>query len=123
MGLRVQVRGVRALDVVAGPLEHARDRFRRALDPAAHDEAGRLVRVAGESVARGPWNLDEAVSIARTFRFTEGFNMDLRWEMFNVFNRGIWAGPDSTLNSQNFGLVRSQANSPRQMQFGVKFRF
>jgi hypothetical protein len=72
---------------------------------------------------RGPWMLDEAVSIARTFRFTENSAMDFRWEMFNVLNRVVWGGADSTLTSQTFGLIRSQANSPRQMQFGLKFRF
>jgi hypothetical protein len=61
--------------------------------------------------------------VARTFRFTENIRMDLRWEAFNLLNRVRWGGPDSGLTSNNFGLVRSQANTPRQMQFGIKLSF
>jgi hypothetical protein len=73
--------------------------------------------------ARGPWTLNENISIARTFAFTEKLHMDLRWEMFNMLNRVMWGAADSTLTSNNFGLVRSQANLPRQMQFALKFQF
>ena len=73
--------------------------------------------------ARGPSLLNENVSISRTFQFTESFRMDLRWEMFNIFNRVAWGGPDSRVSSDDFGLVRSQGNLPRQMQFALKFVF
>jgi hypothetical protein len=72
---------------------------------------------------RGPWGFNENVSVARTFRFTENIRADLRWEAFNLLNRMRWGGPDSGLTSNNFGLVRSQANTPRQMQFGIKLSF
>jgi len=72
---------------------------------------------------RSPWNLNENISIARTFRFTEGLKMDFRWEMFNMFNRVRWGGPNSDITNPNFGLVNSLGNSPRQMQFGLKVEF
>jgi len=73
--------------------------------------------------ARGPWNMSENLSLSRTFQFGESVHMDFRWEMFNVFNRVMWGLPDSTVTSNTFGLVRSQANVPRQMQFGLKVVF
>jgi hypothetical protein len=72
---------------------------------------------------RGPWNLNESVSLARTFRFTEGVRLDFRVEAFNLLNRVQWGGPDSTVTSNNFGLVTSQGNQPRQMQFGLRLQF
>jgi hypothetical protein len=72
---------------------------------------------------RGPWVLDEAISIGRIFKFSESVRMDFRWEAFNLFNRVRWGNPDSTITSPTFGLIRSQANAPRQMQFALKLRF
>ncbi len=72
---------------------------------------------------RTPWFFNENISVARTFFFTEKLKMDFRWEAFNVLNRVRWGGPNGDLNSQDFGLVRSQGNTPRQMQFGLKLEF
>jgi hypothetical protein len=68
---------------------------------------------------RSPWNFNENVSVARTFQIKENFRADFRWEAFNLLNRHVWGGPDSTLTSTNFGLVRS-ASGVRQMQLGLK---
>jgi hypothetical protein len=40
-----------------------------------------------------------------------------------LLNRVRWGGPDSNINSQNFGRVTSQANDPRQIQLGIKLNF
>ena len=48
--------------------------------------------------------------------------MDFRWEAFNLFNR-VRFGPLSggtTLQDPNFGLWRTQVNSPRQIQVALK---
>jgi hypothetical protein len=72
---------------------------------------------------RTPWNWNENVSLAKTFQFSETWRLDLRFEGFNVLNRVRWGSPDTSLSSVNFGLVRSQANSPRNLQGGVKLYF
>jgi hypothetical protein len=72
---------------------------------------------------RAPWSLNESVSLARSFNFTENVRLDIRAEAFNLFNRVRWGGPDSSVNSNTFGRVNSQANSARQMQFGAKLVF
>lgn len=65
-------------------------------------------------------SFNESISVARTFRFGEALRMDFRWEAFNLFNRVRWGDPTTDLNSVNFGLVRGQGNTPRNMQFGLK---
>jgi hypothetical protein len=48
--------------------------------------------------------------------------LQLRVEMFNVFNRANLDLPDAFLGSPTFGRVLS-AGSPRRFQFGVKALF
>lgn len=72
---------------------------------------------------RGPWVFNENVSVARSFQFTEQVRLDFRWEAFNLLNRVRFGGPNNSLTSQEFGLVRSQANTARQMQGGLKLYF
>ncbi|MPZ20566.1 MAG: hypothetical protein GEV06_22020 [Luteitalea sp.] len=71
---------------------------------------------------RGPWFLNENISIARTFGIGRT-SLEMRLEVFNLFNRVIWGGPDSTITSSNFGQVTTLANSPRQVQLGVRYEF
>ncbi len=72
---------------------------------------------------RNPWALTENVSLARSFRITERFRLDIRGEGFNLFNRVQWAAPDTGITSNNFGRVTGQDNLPRQMQLGMKLFF
>ena len=69
----------------------------------------------------GAWQLDFASH--RDFPLTERLKLQFRAEGFNLLNRVRWGGPDSTFTSPTFGIVRSQANNPRQMQFALKFNF
>ena len=69
---------------------------------------------------RRSWNLTENLSVAKTIRLSTGLRLDVRVEAFNLFNRVVWSAPEQNFNSTNFGLVTSQENSPRQMQFGLK---
>jgi hypothetical protein len=47
----------------------------------------------------------------------------LRFEAFNIANRVRMGGPDSTVTSASFGVIRTQANEPRKMQLGAKIVF
>jgi len=73
--------------------------------------------------ARAPWVLNENVSLAKNFKVTESMKITFRAEGFNLLNRVRWGVPDTTFTSSTFGIVRSQANNPRQMQFALKFNF
>lgn len=65
-------------------------------------------------------NLSENLSMGKSFPFTERLHLDLRAEAFNIFNRVVFGSPNTNLNSNSFGLITSQANSPRQMQLALK---
>ncbi len=65
----------------------------------------------------------ENVSLSKSFSITERVKANLRFEGFNVFNRVRFASPDSSFTSSTFGVIRSQSNSPRQMQGAFKLTF
>ena len=89
--------------------------------PQPTDRAGNVTR--HNPKARQPWNLNENFSLAKSFRITESARVDLRWEMFNAFNR-FRPNPGSTnVQDPNFGRVQSQLNEPRRMQLGLKVYF
>jgi hypothetical protein len=79
---------------------------------------GNAPRVNGE--VRRPWNLSESVSVAKSIKASEKLDMDVRVEVFNVFNRVVWGAPNADFSSNNFGLITTQDNNPRRMQFGLK---
>jgi hypothetical protein len=65
-------------------------------------------------------NLNENVSMGKSFNFTERLRLDFRAEAFNLFNRTVFGTPVTNLNSTSFGLVTTQANTARQMQLALK---
>ena len=71
---------------------------------------------------RGPWFLNENISIARTFAI-DRTRLEFRFEAFNLLNRTIWGNPDSNITSANFGRVTTLANAPRQIQLGLRLEF
>jgi len=89
--------------------------------PQPTDRTGNTTR--HNPKARQPWNLNENFSLAKSFRITESARVDLRWELFNAFNR-FRPNPGSTnIQDANFGRVQSQLNEPRRMQLGLKIYF
>ncbi len=86
--------------------------------PQPNDRAGNATR--HNPKARQPGNFNENFSLAKKFLLTESVRLDLRWEMFNAFNR-FRPNPGSTnVQDPNFGRVQSQLNEPRRMQLGLK---
>src|SRR5438128_1337292 len=63
---------------------------------------------------------NENVSLAKSFYFTERKRLDFRAEAFNLFNRTRFGNPSANLNASTFGVISSQANTPRQMQVALK---
>jgi Carboxypeptidase regulatory-like domain/TonB dependent receptor/TonB-dependent Receptor Plug Domain len=52
-------------------------------------------------------------------------NLQIRVEIFNVFNVRVYGAPNTDPRSANFGIVdtASQVNFPRQIQLGVRYAF
>ena len=71
-------------------------------------------------------NLNENMSLGRSFAFTEKIRLDFRAEAFNVFNRVRFGTGSLSLQDANFGKLTSSSdllNSPRQLQLGLKLYF
>jgi hypothetical protein len=63
------------------------------------------------------------LSLFKEFFPREGMRVQFRAEFFNAFNHVIFSGPNTSVTSTNFGIISSQSNSPRQIQFGLKLLF
>jgi hypothetical protein len=62
-------------------------------------------------------------SLFKQFAITEQLRLQFRAEAFSAFNYVQFGTPNTTVTSGSFGLISSQANLPRQMQFGLKLIF
>ena len=79
---------------------------------------------------RGPgvWQLD--LALGKSISITEEFRLQFRAEVFNVFNRAMYANPDGLISASDFGRIYLPLNTtpvglgtPRQMQFMLKLEF
>jgi hypothetical protein len=105
--------------IAGDKFDPAVDRFlNRAAFPAQPNAFGNATRY-NPKVRAFP-NYNENISLAKTFRFTEDFRLDFRWEAFNLFNRTVFGTGNTNLDNNAFGLVTNQVNTPRQMQVGLK---
>lgn len=59
----------------------------------------------------------------KEFKAVEKLNVQFRAEMFNAFNHVQFGSPDTGVTDSSFGQITSQANTPRQVQFGLKLLF
>jgi len=66
---------------------------------------------------------NEDLGLMKKFYVRESVYFELRFELFNAFNRVLFGGPAASINNSNFGQVSSQANSPRNGQLAAKFYF
>ena len=78
---------------------------------------------SGRNILRGPdWqSLD--LSLQKSFPVRRA-NLNLRWDVFNVFNTVNLGLPDANIaNTATVGQIRSLSGDPRLMQFSVRFQF
>jgi len=69
----------------------------------------------------GLFNLD--FGLMKNFRVKERFNLQFRWETFNLTNTPTLGVPNSNIESPDFGKVRGTVSVPRQMQFALRLSF
>ncbi len=68
------------------------------------------------------WNVD--VALSRKFMFNERWSTTFSAQLFNAFNVVQFADPSVSLQSpQTFGVLSSQLNTPRIVQFGLHLDF
>jgi hypothetical protein len=72
----------------------------------------------------GPSFFNFDASIGKRFQLREKMSLDFRTEFFNLANHASFGPPGRSLASPStFGLIISQATSPRNIQFGLKLFF
>jgi TonB dependent receptor-like, beta-barrel len=67
-------------------------------------------------------NFDFSV-IKVTSLMSERYNLEFHADIFNLFNHPQFGMPGTSLGTSQFGVVSSQANSPRLIQLGLKLTF
>jgi hypothetical protein len=81
-------------------------------------------RAGGLGSIRGMpyWNMD--LSVRKNFRVTERFNAEASVIFTNVLNHNQMANPTLDLSDPGgWGVLSSQGNIPRQMEFGIRLNF
>jgi hypothetical protein len=82
---------------------------------------GNTGRTLPDVRAPGTRNID--LSLFKSFAIVERMSLQFRAETFNLLNTPRFGNPDSVLSDAAFGVISAQANSPRQIQFGLKLLF
>jgi hypothetical protein len=85
---------------------------------------------ANRSVFRLPWITNSNLAVFKNFAVGGGRRVQVRWEMYNVFNKVQWSAintsaqftADGTLANLNFGKATA-ARDPRIMQGAIRFSF
>ena len=72
---------------------------------------------------RGPRLAQLDANIARRFRTAEKTNLEFRLDLINALNTVQWDLPSTDINSSNFGKLTEQRNTPRWVQFQLRYTF
>ncbi len=100
------------------------------LNPAAFSDPGAFA-IGNAPFAfnniRGFHTYNENISFIKDTKIGEKWGVvQFRCDTFNIFNRTVFANPDLNWNDAvtgSFGKVTSQANSPRVVQFALRYDF
>jgi trimeric autotransporter adhesin len=93
------------------------------LNPAAYTAPlpGEWGNAARSSIT-GPAQFSLDSSLGRTFRLTDRYNLDLRFDSTNALNHVTYTGWNTTVNGRQFGLPAA-ANAMRSVQTTLRLRF
>lgn len=62
-------------------------------------------------------------ALFKTTRITERVGLQFRTEFFNLFNRVQFAQPGLAQGNPSYGVVSSQTNNPRLIQFALRLSY
>jgi hypothetical protein len=62
-------------------------------------------------------------ALFKNTNINERFGVQFRAEFFNIFNRVQFGPPGNTLGSAQFGLISTQYNNPRLVQFSMRVNY
>lgn len=72
---------------------------------------------------RAPSSHNIDFSLFKMFKPVERLTVEFRAEAYNLLNQVVFGMPNLSTNSNQFGVISGQANSPRTVQFGLKLLF
>jgi hypothetical protein len=72
---------------------------------------------------RNPNFYNENFGLLKKIRLHERLMVTFRAELFNAFNRVVFAAPQANVSNALFGRISGQANTPRQGQVALRFEF
>ncbi|AMY08817.1 Outer membrane cobalamin receptor protein [Luteitalea pratensis] len=72
---------------------------------------------------RGPKYSQTDISLMKNFGTGGRSRIQVRAEVFNLFNQVNWGTPGLTLNTAAFGVISSTADTMRRAELGIKFLF
>lgn len=75
------------------------------------------------SNVRAPSYYDLDFSVFKNFHASDHVNVQFRAEAFNSLNQVVFGNPNLVLTSGQFGVITSQSNTPREIQFALKILF
>jgi hypothetical protein len=71
----------------------------------------------------GPGYTDTDLSLLKNFHFTENMFLQFRADFLNAFNNVQLSHPNTNFPSSTFGLINTSQDTPRNIQFALKFYF
>ena len=116
------------LSALQGSIHNTPQGIQFFADPTAAQAAIRYPHhgeIGSRNILRGPnfWGLDMGLAKKIAAPWNENQAFTLRVDAFNVTNTNAFGLPNVSLESTSFGIVNSSANTPRELQFGIRFDF
>jgi hypothetical protein len=78
---------------------------------------------AGRNILEADGVINFDIGLSKDVSLGEQRRLELRWEIFNLFNHANFGVPVADINAPTFGRVLNTSTPERQMQFAVKFLF
>ena len=97
--------------------------IRHALAFARHNGLPVSIRGGGHNVAGNAICEDGVMidlSMMKNFSIYERLKLQLRGEAYNLPNHPVFNSPSTSVGSAGFGVISSQANSPRNVQVALR---
>ena len=79
-----------------------------------------------DNTIRAPGINNWDFALVKSTSITERVNLEFRTEFFNIFNRVQFGPPgqvETPYSTSTFGIITSQVNNPRLIQFGLRLNF
>ena len=82
---------------------------------------GNVARTLGN--IRGPGQANMDLSLVKNIPIRERLHLQFRAESFNTMNHPQFGLPNTTIGTSSAGVISSQQNKPRDIQFAMKLLF